>query len=318
MKLNPIVFTLIFFSVMSSACNSKKSDSEISSEVGQQSIAVLRQVLATQKEWVKVHAAEYLIWAGHPEGVREAYLEEEKLWSTKPQYRIGIWRVLAQVAENPADKKIWTNKILDVFLDSSATDRTHAAETLAKLKISPYENNILLTEATLKSPVKPLALYTLWSTAFTSADSMKSVSEHFLKTVTDVNAESADRLIPAYALRQLKGISEEESAQLAEAALAEPADSPARIYLLSAAFTNMKGNSAQSEKLHAEIVKYANSPSKGNISEIAAALAEKGNVEDISILTPLLTHASQLESEADRADVAAAAAHAILKINQRE
>jgi hypothetical protein len=158
----------------------------------------------------------------------------------------------------------------------------------------------------------------LWSTAFTSPDSLIAVSASFFKMVTDENAEPADRIIPAYALRQLKDIPDEQTGLLAEAALAEPADSPARIYLLSAAFTNMKGNSAQSEKLHAEIVKYADSPSKGNISEMAAALAGKGDAEDIPILTPLLTPASQLEGEADRADVAAAAAHAILKIIQRE
>lgn len=310
------LFTLIVLSAMPGACINQKPDSSISREIEQQSIAVLRQVLATQKEWVKVHAAEYLVCSAHPEGVRNAFLEEEKALGTKPQYRIGIWRVLAQAAETPAEKQVWTDKIMAVYLDSLASDRTHAAETLAKLKISPFENNRILTESTLKSPVKSLALYTLWSTAFTSPDSLKAVSASFLKMIANPNGPGADKIIPAYALRQLrKGLSDEESALLVDAALAEPGDSPARIYLLSAAFTTA---ARQADQLHTEILKYRTSTSKGQISEMAAALAEKGTSGDIPLLAPMLTSVSQLPDEADRADVAAAAAHAILKIARRQ
>ena len=317
MKLLSIVFNLIFVTVLLGACNSKKQDFQSSVELEKQCIATLRDVLAAQQEWVKVHAAEYLIWAGHPEGVREAYIEEERMWAAKPQYRIGIWRVLAQAATADVDKQIWTDKILGVFLDSTATDRIHAAETLAKLGISPLKKDWKLTENTLQSEIKPLALYTLWSTAFTSPGSRAAVKTRFLKAALNADTEAADKVIPAYALRQLKGISQEESTMLAVAALAEPANSPARIYLLSAAFTNNDHNPGQLEKLHAALVSYKSAISKGAISEMAAALAERGKAEDISILTPLLTGAGQLENESDRADVAAAAAHAILQIGNR-
>lgn len=317
MKLVSIVFNLIFLTVVLGACNTKSQDSQNFRELENQCITILRNVLAEQHEWVKVHAAEYLIWAGHPEGVREAYIEEERMWAAKPQYRIGIWRVLAQAATVDADMQIWTDKIIAVFLDSTATDRIHAAETLAKLGISPLKKDQKLTENTLRSEVKPLALYTLWSTAFTSPDSRATVKARFLNAVLNADTKAADRVIPAYALRQLKGISQEESTKLTEAALAEPADSPARIYLLSAAFTNNDHDPAQFEKLHAALVNYKSALSKGAISEMAAALAEKGKAKDIPILTPLLTSASQLENESDRADVAAAAAHAILQIKNR-
>lgn len=300
------------------ACITRKPDSSASEHIEQQSIAVLRQVLATQHEWVKVHAAEYLIWSGHPAGVQEAFLQEEKQWGAKPQYRVGIWRVLAQAAGTPAGMKIWTDKIMAVFLDSSATDRTHAAETLAKLKISPLENDRNLTKNTLKNPVKPLALYTLWSTAFASPGSFRAVSGQFFKLILAAGSKPGDKVIPAYALRQLKTLSDKERLLLADAALAEPADSPARIYLLSAAFTATDRRAEQWQQLYTEILKYRTSTSKGQISEMAAALAETGSRADIAWLIPLLNSTGQFPDDADRADVAAAAAHAILKISQRK
>nr|WP_295924535.1 hypothetical protein [uncultured Dyadobacter sp.] len=308
----------MILSAMSGASVTGKPDSSETEQIRQQSIGVLRQVLATQHEWVKVHAAEYLIWAGHPAGVQQAFLREEKLWGAKPQYRIGIWRVLAQAATTPAGMKLWTDKIRAVFLDSSATDRTHAAETLAKLKISPLENDRNLTANTLKSPVKSLALYTLWSIAFTSPGSIRAVSEQFFKMALAPDSPSADKVIPAYALRQLKGLSDQERGLLADAALAEPGDSPARIYLLSAAFTAIDQRAKQWQQLHKEILEYRTSTSKGHISEMAAALAERGSGGDIALLLPMLDGPGQFSNDADRADVAAAAAHAILKIMQRK
>lgn len=302
------------------ACTNQKTESKESSGLEQQSVSVLRDVLAEQAEWVKVHAAEYLIWAGYPEGVKDVFLQEEKQSGTKPPYRIGIWRVLAQTAASDAEKRIWTDKIMAAFTDTLGTDRIHAAETLAKLRIAPTPEADSLIEKTLNSPVKPLALYTKWSVAFTSADSLQLAPSRFLKMIGEKHGEAADRTIPAYALRQLKGLSEKEWELLAQAALSEPAGSPARIYLLSAAFTNVPADlsSQVSDQLHAELVKYKASASKGEISEMAAALAEKGTKEDVALLEPLLTKADQLTSDTDRADVAAAAAHAILRINKRQ
>jgi hypothetical protein len=311
--------TTICFWIMLDACGNKKESSGGSLEMESQSLEVLRNVLATQSEWVKVHAAEYLIWSGNPEGVQAAYLQEEKLFGTKSPYRIGIWRVLAQAASNETDRKMWTDKIMAVFLDSTATDRTHAVETLAKLKISPLANDRHLTEETLNSPVKSLALYTLWSIAFTSRDSLKTAPGKFLDVIIKAGGDPSGKSTPAYALRQLKGLSDKEWDLLAATALAEPADSPARVYLLSAAFTTVNAG-RQPEALptiHAEILKYKSAASKGDISEMCAALADRGTEKDLSMLDSLSENLTQLTSEADKADVRAATAHAILKIMGR-
>ncbi len=308
--------TIISFWIMLDACRNKGGDSGGSSDMEKQSVAVLRDVLATRSEWVKVHAAEYLLWSGNPEGVQEVYLAEEKRFNTKPQYRIGIWRVLAQAAKTEAEKKVWTDQIKAVFLDSTATDRTHAAETLAKLKISPLADDPALTQITLNSSVKSLALYTEWSVAYSSPESLKAAPAKFLKMILSAGHDPSAKSTPAYALRQLKGLTDEEWDLLAAAALAEPADSPARIYLLSAAFTTIN-EGRKPEKLaqiHAEIVKYQTASSKGDISEMCVALAGSGTTDDLPVLVSLSEHLTQLSSDADKADVRAAAAYAVLRI----
>ena len=320
MKYQTLNFLTIFcFLIMLDACGNKKQDSGVSSELEKNALNTLRDVLKNQSEWVKVHAAEYLLWSANPEGVQEAFTAEAKLFNTKPQYRIGIWRVLAQVAGTETEKKEWTDKIKAVFLDSTATDRTHAVETLAKLKISPLADDKLLTKETLNSPVKSLALYTLWSVAFSSPDSLKVAPAKFLDMILKAGDDPSGKSTPAYALRQLKGLSGDEWDLLAAAALAERADSPARVYLLSAAFTT--GNTERKPEilaqLHTEILKYKNAASKGDISEMCAALADRGTTDDLSLLTSLSENLTQLTSDADKADVRAAAAYAILKISQR-
>ncbi|CAG5002415.1 hypothetical protein DYBT9275_02886 [Dyadobacter sp. CECT 9275] len=302
---------------MLNACTSKKTESTDLSENEQQSLTILRDVLSGQSEWVKVHAAEYLLWSGYPEGVKETFLEEEKRSGTKPPYRIGIWRVLAQAATGETEKKAFTDKIKAVFLDSTATDRTHAVETLAKLRISPLADDQPLTKKTLNGPVSPLSLYTLWSVAFTTQDSLRKAPAKLLEMILNAGDDVTFKTIPAYALRQIKGLSDQEWEQLADAALAEPAASPARVYMLSAAFTTASAGSPKREQIHAELLKYKNATSKGDVAEMAAALADSGSEDDIPLLVSLFKDTAQLSSEADKADVAASAAHAVLRIMKR-
>ena len=92
---------------------------------------VIRQVFDKEQQWVKVHAAEYLLSLGYPEGVNEGFGKELDLHGGEPQYRIGIWRVLARAANTEEERDEWIGKIHDVFKDPSSPDRLCAAETLA-------------------------------------------------------------------------------------------------------------------------------------------------------------------------------------------
>ena len=78
--------------------------------------------------------------------MKGAFLTEARIHSVEPQYRIGIWRVLARAADSEQEHAKWVGKIRDVFLDATAPDRPHAAETLAKLNYKLLDNEIAAAE----------------------------------------------------------------------------------------------------------------------------------------------------------------------------
>lgn len=297
------------------ACATRNKEMEYS-EVKGKALTELREVLNTQQEWVKVHAAEFLLWSGYPEGVSEVFKEEERRHSDQSQYRIGIWRVLAQAADSPDESLPYIGYILEAFFDTTGQDRIHAAETLAKLKISPVHIDEAISQAALQSSVKPLALYTLWSSAYTSADSMAASREAFLRLLQA--EDPLERTIAAYSLRKLAGFTGGEWNVLADAALQEPPSSPAAVYMLSSAFVTMPEEEVASrERIREALLTYATAAGKGDRMEMAMALSERGGEEDIPLLTSLLANEAPLEKEADNADVRAAAAYALLTIIDR-
>ncbi|MDF7819333.1 hypothetical protein P1X15_17075 [Runella sp. MFBS21] len=313
MRLIISVFICMLFSYESTAQSLKATPSD------EQYVIVLRKVLNEQKEWVKVHAAEFLVWAGHPEGVKEVYQAEERLYGAQSPYRIGIWRVLAQASVGE-ERDRWIKKIKAAFLNRDGVDRLHASETLAKLKICPYDENPSLFETTLVSTSKPLAMYTLWDAFYQNPAKENEIRTELLATLQNSAPEDmVARSIPAYALRQLGGLSVSEWQALANRALAEPLDSPARTNLLSSAWANSfrKGYDDLEKKLKAELLKYSKSPLKGERFELAMVLADKGNTDDLGLLMAMLKEEDPLPSEAENEDIKAAAAYAILKIKQR-
>ena len=70
----------------------------VSQELHHRCLSELRDTLEKGEEFIKVHAAESLLWTGHPDQVREVFFNEPQ---EVPKYRIGVWRVLAQ-ADVPA------------------------------------------------------------------------------------------------------------------------------------------------------------------------------------------------------------------------
>jgi hypothetical protein len=286
------------------------------------SLTLLRKVLAEQPAWIKVHAAEYLIWAGYPDGVREVFIKEHEQFGDQSPYRIGIWRVLAQSATSETERTIWTDKIKKAFLDPEAQDRLHASESLAKLRISPFPDDPDLTEETLASPVKPLAIYTLWSVAYTSDQQFGRSQAKLISLVSDSpQKESAAKSMAAYAIRHLGNVRAADWERLARAALKEPAGSPARVYLLAAAWVTCPENETDPgllTLLHNHLLGYQNANTKAERSEMAMALAAGGNAQDLPVLRSLLNNENSLGNEADDYDVMAAAAYAILRIEERQ
>jgi HEAT repeat protein len=74
--------------------------------------------------------------------VEEVFRQELNLHHDEPQYRIVIWRVLAQSDQTTNERKKWIAKIKTGFMDPDATDRIHAIENLGKLKATLTEDEL--------------------------------------------------------------------------------------------------------------------------------------------------------------------------------
>jgi len=308
----------ITWGILTLSCTDRQKTEDISS-LKELALNELTDVLKTQSRWVKVHAAEFLLWAGYPTGVKEIYQEEERKYENEPQYRIGIWRVLAQAAITADEKNVYIEKIREAFMDTSGSDRIHAAETMAKLRYAPPIQDSLVTKATLLSPVKPLAWYTQWSVAYTSDDAFISARSRLLTLIQE--DDGTGRLIGAFALSNLGGLSDDQWDILYKQSIDEPDTSIAKIYLLSASFTtspDLESKRNKVDNLYQMLRSFSTSSKKSDRMVMAMAFAEKGSIEDLPLLESLLRNEHPLENEAEAADVRAAAAYAILKIIQRQ
>ncbi|WP_460672505.1 hypothetical protein [Larkinella ripae] len=278
-----------------------------------QCLQELRTVLQTEREWVKVHAAEYLLWLGQPAGVQDVYRNELRQFETQSPYRIGIWRVLAQAAATPAEKKTWTDRIVAAFADPNGPDRIHAAETLAKLGISTATVAAEASRKAIAGENRPLALYTLWSATLADAKTAPVNRRKFLELALNRQEETAPRKLGAFILRKLGGVTAAEWKQLAEAALAEPVSSGLQLNLVHTALVTAPAEASRSEPyrlLRVKLLATQHSAVVGDQLELAAALAEKGTATDVPVLVPFLKH--------ENADLRAGAAYAILKIKAKK
>lgn len=324
---------LIIMSAYISGCsNQPASTAQFSDSTNVQALHELRSNLRTLTTWDKVHAAEYLIWTDHADGVYEIYKEEETRFGGDSPYRIGVWRVLAQSARSPEERQTYIQKIVKAFEAPEGTDRLHAAETLTKLGVPLLQEAPKATTDVLNGEKNALYMYTLAGAAIGKTEAEQRNFEELVSLTT--NPETIDQLQMqgAYALRHIGQLSASAWRSLAQTALAEPEESPARVYLLSAAFVLTPadhGSATAFPNIYSELVKYKASPSKGARSEMAVALGQKGTDESVPVLlsilhnedplnTGKLTDHEQIMATAENADVRSAAAYALLKIRTRQ
>ena len=316
MKKSGLLFfiTEIIILVFLAGCNNNGGNTlSVSNSLRREAIQVIRLNLENQSKWEKVHAAEYLLWLGYPQGVKEAFLKEERKFGTESPYRIGIWRVLAQADTASEKKRIWVDKILSAYQDSNSTDRVHAAETLAKLHISPLKESPEITKKILEGEISPLSIYTLWGVAASATDTVKNYKSTFLNILANDSVEIQLKSIAAYALGHLDNLNPKEWHNLAQSALASSGKQGDRTNLLSAAFVTAPDDSTQSISylnIRRNLLETKSSPTdEANRLEMTAALAERGALEDLPLLASLMDNGSTY--------LQAAAAYAILKIDRR-
>ncbi|NLF08030.1 MAG: sodium/solute symporter [Pirellulaceae bacterium] len=258
--------------------------------------------MPTCVEQQEVHAAEYLLALDYPQGVKEAFLEEEKLHGGEPRYRIGIWRVLARAAYDPVERSLWIDRIRAAAFDEDGEDRTHAVETLAKLGYRLVGGEIAAMERATASENGSLAPFAAW----TLANSGKPEGEKRLASFL-ASPDATLRYVAAYALGHLPKISASTQASLAAAIDAEPADSPARVYLISVAAMHAPKN--VEFPFRVELLDAVVNGSGAGAVEACRALARVGGDAELPLLTRLL--------DSGDADLRAAAANALLRIDRR-
>jgi HEAT repeat protein len=287
-----------------------------------QALAELKSILTHRQKFIKAHAAEYLIWTGHPDIALKEFLKEEKLHGTEPKYRVVIWRILVQAEHDPARKKMWLNKMYDAYKDLNGPDRTHATEALAKLQQPVADLFPEVTSKTLVSDDRNLQTYAVWASSYGSEIRLKVNREELLhRVLTDTNA--IIRRISAYVLRKEQGLSTQQWDKITAAALAAHKTDELYIALLTTALVTApaKSDSKKLAQVDELLTKDVHSFTVGERTEIAQALAEKGTKTHLPLLINLMEDkdsAGIYDPASDEgADMRAAAAYAILKINSR-
>jgi len=282
------------------------SPSPVDEALRQRAFQVLRTALDREQQWVKVHAAEALLAAGDPQGVKPAFDRELAEKVNQRPYRIGIWRVLAQAARNADAREPWVQNIVKAFLDADGSDRLHAAETLGKLGYKPNSDDRDDFELAARTATGPLGANARWVLANGGRD--QDIARLLDLLGSD---DAATRASAAYALRFVPKLSPALWGRLFAAARKEPAAPDAdivRASLVGAAFVHAPVDQLKAT-FKAEVVKYARTGSADAKIEACAALATHGLDEDVPLLASLLDDGAT--------DVRIAAASAILQIDRR-
>lgn len=284
----------------------------------------LRHTLENSHEFVKAHAAEYLIWLGHKEEAKKIFLQENKLYKAQPKYRIVIWRVLAEAETEPEQKKVWIDKIYNAFGDINGPDRLHATETLAKLQLAPLTNQTIAIQKSVNDESRNMQVYIHWALSYAADADKNKYKQDFLNIIEKDTNEIA-RVISAFVIRKLNNLTNAEWTKLALDALAQVETSAIKNTMLNTTFATTPEHlksSAEYLLIKKGMIKNYQQFSAGDRIGLSQALAENGDITDLPLLTSYLNNENNkgiYESETElAADVRAAAAYAILKIKSRE
>lgn len=266
-------------------------------------VAALRAAMHDAPRWVKVHAAESLLALGDPRDIVSVFQRELQTAGGQPEYRIGIWRVLARASADDRERQQWIRRIVDVFMNRAAPDRNHAAETLAKLRYvasADVHDELARVAAQQAGPFSVNAQWVL-------ANGGKPEAERPLLEFLSSD-RSEVRLNTAYALRHLPNLSSTSRQALFAAADGEPPDSPTKTYLVSAAA--VQAGPEEGRRWIPSLVHLARTGKPDVVYEACMALASVGTYEEVPLLAEMLS--------ATDPDIRVAAAHAILRIGRRD
>jgi SSS family solute:Na+ symporter len=266
-------------------------------------IATLRTALKEQSAFVKVHAAEALLALSYRGDVAVEFRKEFIAHRGTPQYRTGVFRVLARHAERTSALcNSFVDRLRDIYLDPASPDRVHALEALAKLEyIVPENDRVRFSTAMPNEPDAEVCLAWLLAVPGKPNDVQKLAS--LLES-----PETRTRGLAAYALRHLaEKLPSNVVDRIAEMAAREAAGE-AKVHLLAAAVVTAP-TTEQARRFKQELIAHVTNGTPQEKYQIMLALAERGAAEDIDLARQMLTDADP--------DVRIGAATALLRIDRR-
>lgn len=249
-------------------------------------VRLLVRELQASTGFIRVHAAEVLIEHGY--GHLAAPLFQGEVNTAPPPYRIGVWRVLARVAEDEAERQRFTLRLRRAMLDAQGPDRLHAVESLAKLGIAPRADRPAV-EQWLATADDATNAFALWWLVLSSQPAERAADEARLAKLV-ASPDAIARLRAVVALGRLKEIAPASLAGLNAQLPVEPPDSPARVYLLGAALLHAPRDSAAAKELKRSVLAYLGSAKTNEQFEAATVLGLRGSPEDLPALVALLQH----------------------------
>ena len=272
---------------------------KVPAQLRDRALSTLRNGLKTETKWVKVHAAEALIWHGYPDDIGTMFAAEAA--TADPQYRIGCLRVLAQAAMVPEDREQRVQQIRQELANPESIARVHAIETLAKLGFTPGEED-RLERGLAAEPPSAMTAYARWAMANSARKTdMRSLAQLLDSSDKDIRATAA------YALRHLSMVPEDVAGRIASVARREADESPPNAYVMGAWYVHA-GEQDRADAARA-LLPLAKSESKDQRYEVCATLGRAGSLSNLDLLETML--------DDEQVDVRIAAAHAILRIGRR-
>lgn len=280
-------------------------------QVATKALADLQHLLHTEKEWVKVHAAEFLLWEDRAvDEVRKIYLQEEQLFGDVPKYRIGIWRVLAQAAADDKDRQYWVDKIVTAYQDPEGEDRLHAIETLAKLKIPVVQRIDDSLEGSMR-------IYSLWNYATASKQQQEEVKAILLEDLFSGRLSELETLVTSFVLRYLGPLSNDEHQKVYEWLESNNFDTSLSGSLLATLWMTSPVAGDQEAGRASKTALLAFGAQSETLNNVMMALAVSGDKEDKEMICRLYDAARKADHPDYNSDLHATAAYMLLKTARR-
>jgi hypothetical protein len=246
-----------------------------------QLIAKLNGEMHAQTGWLRIHAAEALLDNGESAGIGELFRPEAA--TAIAPYRIGVWRVMARSTSGEARAR-FIEQIRAVLHNPQAADRVSAAESLGKLAAADPNDREIISRWLLDAD-DATAVFPRWLLVLSSAGKDRETNESGLvKLLTSPDAVA--RLRAGFVFGRLKTISPDSIAALRHGLNLEPADSIARVYLITALLLHVNDATA-SAALEKQLLPYLRGKANEQL-EAGIVIGLMGQKEGLALLRPLL------------------------------